>query len=84
MNHYGVIMAGGGGTRFWPLSRQKTPKQLLNLSGKDLTSHPAPSPLGWTSVLSQRFDTTGFKKAYSDLYKTFTKQIASRRFTISA
>ena len=35
MKHYGVIMAGGGGTRFWPLSRQKTPKQLLNLSGKD-------------------------------------------------
>jgi mannose-1-phosphate guanylyltransferase len=29
-------MAGGGGTRFWPLSRQVTPKQLLNLSGKDL------------------------------------------------
>lgn len=28
-------MAGGGGTRFWPLSRQKTPKQLLNLTGKD-------------------------------------------------
>ena len=23
----------------------------------------------WTSVLSQRFDTTGFKKAYGDLYK---------------
>lgn len=36
MNVYGVIMAGGGGTRFWPLSRQKTPKQLLNLSGKDV------------------------------------------------
>lgn len=36
MEIYGVIMAGGGGTRFWPLSRQKTPKQLLNLSGKDL------------------------------------------------
>ena len=33
---YGVIMAGGGGTRFWPLSRQNEPKQLLNLSGKDL------------------------------------------------
>lgn len=28
-------MAGGGGTRFWPLSRQEEPKQLLNLSGKD-------------------------------------------------
>ena len=37
----------------------------------------------WTSILSNRFDTTGFKKAYGELYKTFTKQSASRRFTIS-
>lgn len=29
-------MAGGGGTRFWPLSRKKLPKQFLNLTGKDL------------------------------------------------
>ncbi len=36
MQTYGVIMAGGGGTRFWPLSRHEVPKQLLNLSGKDL------------------------------------------------
>ncbi len=36
MNTYGVIMAGGGGTRFWPLSRQSKPKQLLNLSGQGL------------------------------------------------
>lgn len=36
MNIYGVIMAGGGGTRFWPMSRQNCPKQLLNLSGKGL------------------------------------------------
>ena len=41
MNHYGVIIAGGGGTRFWPLSRRKTPKQLLNLSGKDLLVNEA-------------------------------------------
>ena len=34
MKHYGVIMAGGGGTRFWPLSRQAMPKQMLNLSAK--------------------------------------------------
>lgn len=38
----------------------------------------------WTSVLSNRFDTTSFKKLYGDLYKAFTKQSASRRFTISA
>lgn len=36
MKTFGVIMAGGGGTRFWPLSRQEHPKQLLNLSGKDI------------------------------------------------
>lgn len=33
MTKYGIIMAGGSGTRFWPLSRKTTPKQLLNLSG---------------------------------------------------
>jgi mannose-1-phosphate guanylyltransferase len=30
---YGFILAGGRGTRFWPKSRQRTPKQLLNLLG---------------------------------------------------
>lgn len=29
-----VIMAGGKGERFWPLSREKFPKQLLSLTGK--------------------------------------------------
>jgi len=37
----------------------------------------------WTSVLSNRFDTTSFKKVYGDLYKAFTKQTNSRRFSIS-
>ena len=36
MKTYGVIMAGGGGTRFWPLSTKREPKQFLNLSGKDI------------------------------------------------
>jgi len=30
---YAVIMAGGGGTRFWPLSRQSKPKQFLTVAG---------------------------------------------------
>lgn len=38
----------------------------------------------WTSVLSNRFDSTSFKKLYGDLYKAFTKQTTSRRFSISA
>lgn len=33
-NYYAVIMAGGGGTRLWPLSRQSKPKQLLQLFGE--------------------------------------------------
>ena len=37
----------------------------------------------WTSVLSQRFDTTSFKKVYGDIYKEYTKQTASRRFSIA-
>lgn len=37
----------------------------------------------YTSVLTNRFDTTSFKKTYGDLYKEFTKQIASRRFSIA-
>lgn len=36
MKIYGVIMAGGGGTRFWPLSRRELPKQFLNLTGRDV------------------------------------------------
>ncbi len=32
--YYAVIMAGGGGTRLWPLSRQDRPKQSLQLLGE--------------------------------------------------
>lgn len=32
---YAIIMAGGSGTRFWPLSRSHRPKQLLNISGEE-------------------------------------------------
>ena len=35
MKVFPIILAGGSGTRFWPLSRQSSPKQVLNLSGKD-------------------------------------------------
>lgn len=37
----------------------------------------------WTTVLSNRFDSTAFKKVMPDVYKAYTKQITSRRFTIS-
>ena len=37
----------------------------------------------WTPVLSQRFDSTAFKKVMPEVYKAYTKQVSSRRFTIS-
>ncbi|MGV3774031.1 MAG: mannose-1-phosphate guanylyltransferase [Verrucomicrobiales bacterium] len=33
-DNYVIIMAGGRGERFWPVSREKTPKQLITLLGK--------------------------------------------------
>ena len=58
MKIYGVIMAGGGGTRFWPLSRQTTPKQLLNLSGKDLMVNEAIDRLSKTASKDDIFIVT--------------------------
>lgn len=34
---YSVVIAGGSGTRFWPLSRQETPKQLLSIGSHKQT-----------------------------------------------
>ncbi len=36
MEIFAIIMAGGEGTRFWPLSRQQMPKHLINISGNDI------------------------------------------------
>ena len=37
----------------------------------------------WTEVLSNRFDSTTFKKLHGELYKAYTKPSISKRFTIS-
>ena len=37
----------------------------------------------WTSVLSNRFDSTAFKKVMPELYKSYTKQVSSRRFSVA-
>lgn len=37
----------------------------------------------WTSVLSNRFDSTAFKKVMPEVYKAYTKQVSSRRFSVS-
>lgn len=37
----------------------------------------------FTTVLSNRFDTTTFKKEHGEMYKMYTKQTTSRRFSIA-
>lgn len=37
----------------------------------------------WTKFTSKRFDTTGFKTKYADIYDQFSKATESRRFSIA-
>ena len=61
--------------------RNEIKQEMLNRNTEELTA--GQYIVRWTSVLSQRFDSTAFKKVMPELYKAYTKQTASRRFTIS-
>ena len=61
--------------------RDEIKAEMLNRNIEEMTV--GQYIIRWTSVLSNRFDTTAFKKVMPDIYKAYTKQTASRRFTIS-
>ena len=61
--------------------RDSIKQEMLERETEELTA--GQYIVRYTNVISNRFDTTSFKKTYGDLYKAFTKQSASRRFTIS-
>ena len=56
-------------------------QELLNRNTEELTA--GKYIVRWTSVLSQRFDSTALKKVMPEIYKAYTKQVSSRRFSIS-
>ncbi len=56
-------MAGGGGTRFWPISRVDRPKQFLNLSGKDAMVVEAAKRLAMITDKEDIFVVTNVKTA---------------------
>ena len=62
--------------------RDSIKQEMLNRDTEELTA--GQYIVRWTSVLSQRFDSTAFKKVMPDVYKAYTMQVSSRRFTISA
>ena len=62
--------------------RDTIKQEMLNRDTEELSA--GQYIVRWTSVLSQRFDTTAFKKVMPEVYKAYTKQVSSKRFTISA
>ena len=61
--------------------RDSIKQEMLNRDTEELSA--GQYIVRWTSVLSQRFDTTAFKKVMPEVYKAYTKQVASRRFSIA-
>ena len=61
--------------------RDEIKTEMLNRNTEELEA--GQYIVRWTSVLSQRFDTTAFKKVMPDVYKAYTKQVTSRRFSIA-
>ena len=62
--------------------REEIKAELIRRNAEEVTT--GKYIVRWTSVLSQRFDSTAFKRAMPDVYRAFTKQVSSRRFSISA
>ena len=62
--------------------RDSIKQEMLNRDTEELTA--GQYIVRWTSVISTRHDTTAFKKVMPEIYKSFTKQVSSRRFSISA
>ena len=62
--------------------RDEIKAEMLSRDTEELTA--GKYIIRWTSVLSNRFDTTAFKKVMPEVFKAYTKQVSSRRFTISA
>ena len=61
--------------------RDEIKSEMLNRNTEELEA--GQYIVRWTSVLTQRFDTTAFKKVMPDVYKEYTKQVSSRRFSIA-
>lgn len=58
--------------------------ELINRDCEELTVDNTNYIIRYTTILSNRFDSTSFKKVMPDVYKAYTKQVTSRRFTVSA
>jgi predicted phage-related endonuclease len=61
--------------------RNALKEEMVRLETEELTV--GTYIIRYTNIVSNRFDSTTFKRLYADLYKDFTKPVSSRRFTVS-
>ena len=62
--------------------RDEIKAEMLNRDTEELNA--GQYIVRYTTVLSNRFDSTAFKKVMPEVYKAYTQQPASRRVSISA
>jgi mannose-1-phosphate guanylyltransferase len=79
-HYYALIMAGGGGTRLWPMSRQDTPKQLLPLVEESSMFKVSVDRLAPLFAPDQIYVVTGRK--YKDSLRAHAPQIPEENFII--
>jgi len=79
---YGVVLAGGSGTRFWPLSRSEYPKQLLKIFGNQTLIQVTVSRVSELIPIKQLYIVTNPKQA-EQIQLQFPKEEASRPHFIS-
>jgi mannose-1-phosphate guanylyltransferase len=79
MKHfYALIMAGGGGTRLWPMSRKELPKQLLPLIDENSMFHTSVARLAPVFSSEQIYVVTGRK--YVEAMRQDVAQIPAENF----
>ena len=79
-HYYAVIMAGGGGTRLWPLSTKKTPKQMVKIFGEETLFQISVNRLDGLFTPERIFVVTVAEQA--DLLSFQTPQIPKGNFLI--
>lgn len=75
-----LIMAGGKGTRFWPLSTEERPKQFLNLLGEDTMLQMTVKRINKLIPMERIFICTGEK--YVDLVKEQLEELPNRNIIV--
>ena len=61
--------------------RDSIKQEMLDRDVEELTA--GAYIVRYTNIISNRFDSTTFKRLYGELYKDFTKPVSSRRFSVS-